>query len=523
MNKIISIEKAKKIVKENRLNGLKTVNVHGCFDMLHYGHVIYFEEAKKQGHVLLVSITPDRFVSKGPNRPFFDENARLKYVSSLEIVDFVVLNDEPDAINFLKTVAPDITARGSEYINLEEDITGKIRLEKKAIEDVGGRMIFTDGEVYSSTKMINNLGAGLNIEQLAYRNCLRKAISLSDVETSIKQLQNLSVLVIGDVILDEYTYCSCLGTVSKHSAISALYHDTELMSGGILAIKRHISKFSKCSELMSIIGGKNLDQCLRVNSNELQIDKLCLDPGAYTPHKRRFIATGYPNSISKMLNSDHSDHDVDTSNRLFEVSYLPTDGFSKEVKLDFVSAIEKRIKNYDIIVVADFGHGVIDKDLAYLIAENAKYLALNVQTNSANFGFNLFTKFPRTDFLCIDELELRLAFSDRVSDLHSLMSKASQTLQCSKVMVTRGRNGIVYLIDGDIKSGPALANNVTDPVGAGDAVLSIASLVSYNDNKGDLTLFSGIIAGMIGTSIRGNSSSIQKDHLIKNMRGFVQV
>ena len=113
-------------------NGLKTVNVHGCFDMLHYGHVVYFEEAKKYGQVLLVSITPDRFVSKGPNRPFFDENARLKYVSSLEIVDFVVLNDEPDAVNFLKTVAPDVTARGSEYINFDEDITNKIGLEKKS-------------------------------------------------------------------------------------------------------------------------------------------------------------------------------------------------------------------------------------------------------------------------------------------------------------------------------------------------------------------------------------------------------
>ena len=86
--------------------------------MLHYGHVA-IEEAKKYGQVLLVSITPDRFVSR-LNRPFFDENARLKYVSSLEIVDFVVLNDEPDAVNFLKTVAPDVTARGSEYINFEK-------------------------------------------------------------------------------------------------------------------------------------------------------------------------------------------------------------------------------------------------------------------------------------------------------------------------------------------------------------------------------------------------------------------
>ena len=104
---------------------------------------------------------------------------------------------------------------------------------------------------------------------------------------------------------------------------------------------------------------EKFDQCLEVNSKELQIDKLSLDPAVYTPHKRRFISTGYPNSISKMLNSDHSDYGLDTSNRLFK-SYLPT-GFQR-VKLEFVSVIEKSIKNYDIVVVTDFGHGVIDKD-----------------------------------------------------------------------------------------------------------------------------------------------------------------
>ena len=133
MTKIISIQTAQEIVKKYRSKKLKTVNVHGCFDMLHYGHIVYFEEAKKYGDILLVSITPDRFVEKGPNRPFFNETARLKYVASLEIVDFVVLNNEPDAVNFLKKVAPDITARGSEYKNFEDDVTGKIRLEKNGI------------------------------------------------------------------------------------------------------------------------------------------------------------------------------------------------------------------------------------------------------------------------------------------------------------------------------------------------------------------------------------------------------
>ena len=313
MAKIISIQKAQDVVNKNRLNGLKTVNVHGCFDMLHYGHIIYFEEAKKYGDILLVSVTPDRFIDKGPNRPFFNEAARLKYVASLEIVDFVVLNNEPDAINFLKTVAPDITARGGEYKHFEDDVTGKIALEKQAIEDAGGQMIFTDGEVFSSTKMLNNIGVGLNTDQKAYRDFLSKKYAIADINKNIDQLKDLSVLVIGDTILDEYTYCSCLGTVSKHSAISALYHDTEMMSGGILAIKKHISKLTVKSSLMTVIGGLNKEHCLNVDSEELKLKDLIIDPVAYTPHKRRFISTGYPNSISRMLNVNDN---VDTNNRL---------------------------------------------------------------------------------------------------------------------------------------------------------------------------------------------------------------
>ena len=71
--KIISLEEAKNLVASNKERRITTVNVHGCFDILHYGHILYFEEAKKKGDCLLVSVTPDRFIFKGPSRPFIKE------------------------------------------------------------------------------------------------------------------------------------------------------------------------------------------------------------------------------------------------------------------------------------------------------------------------------------------------------------------------------------------------------------------------------------------------------------------
>ena len=78
---------------------------------------------------------------------------------------------------------------------------------------------------------------------------------------------------------------------------------------------------------------------------------------------------------------------------------MPTSGFSPDIRSKFKSELENSLGNYDLVIVADFGHGLIDNEIASLICKKANYLALNVQTNSANFGFNLVTKFNKADFL----------------------------------------------------------------------------------------------------------------------------
>ena len=168
-DKIISLKEAADIVALNKASGIKTVNVHGCFDILHFGHILYFETAKKHGEKLLVSVTPDQYVFKGPNRPFMNEMARLKYIASLEIVDYVVLNDQEDALSFLQNVQPDLTARGIEYKELEKDVTGKISLELEVVKSYGGELIFIDEETYSSTKIINQLANNLTDIQRKYK------------------------------------------------------------------------------------------------------------------------------------------------------------------------------------------------------------------------------------------------------------------------------------------------------------------------------------------------------------------
>ena len=102
---------------------------HGVFDVLHIGHIKHFEQAKKIVDILVVSVTSDEFVKKGPNRPAFNQNLRMKAISSLEAIDFVVISNEKTAINNLKKIKPNFYIKGKEYKDASLDLTGEIKNE----------------------------------------------------------------------------------------------------------------------------------------------------------------------------------------------------------------------------------------------------------------------------------------------------------------------------------------------------------------------------------------------------------
>jgi len=129
---------------------------HGCFDIVHFGHLIHFNEAAKQVDVLVVSVTPDRYVNKGPTRPIFGEQHRVFFLSNLRSVDYVFLNDTPDAIHPLSTIGPDIYFKGADY--KEHKSEGYVR-EESFCSIKGIRLIHTAGDRFSSTETLRFLGA----------------------------------------------------------------------------------------------------------------------------------------------------------------------------------------------------------------------------------------------------------------------------------------------------------------------------------------------------------------------------
>lgn len=141
-------------LKKLKRAGKKIVLCHGCFDLMHPGHIKHFQAAKKMGDILVVTVTPDSYVNKGTERPVFNQNLRSECIAALECVDYVAINKWPTSVETLKVLKPDIYAKGQEFENLEDE-TGKIQKEYKVLKELGIQIQFTHEVVFSSTKLIN--------------------------------------------------------------------------------------------------------------------------------------------------------------------------------------------------------------------------------------------------------------------------------------------------------------------------------------------------------------------------------
>ena len=154
-SKIVSVAELAALTRQLRRDRQVVVQAHGTFDLLHLGHVRHLEAARSLGDVLVVTITADRFVNKGPGRPVFTEALRAEMLAALHLVSYVAIAEAPDAISAIHALQPSIYAKGNDYQNPEGDVTGKIRLEREAVEAHGGAVCFTDEMTFSSTELIN--------------------------------------------------------------------------------------------------------------------------------------------------------------------------------------------------------------------------------------------------------------------------------------------------------------------------------------------------------------------------------
>jgi len=150
---IVELEELEGVLRDLRSRGKRVVHCHGCFDLMHPGHIKYFQASKEMGDVLVVTVTPDIYVDKGPGRPVFNQFLRADSIAALECVDYVAINKWPTAEETLKLLKPDIYVKGQEFEKLE-DKTGKIQKQFEVVKEIGAELRFTHEIVFSSTELL---------------------------------------------------------------------------------------------------------------------------------------------------------------------------------------------------------------------------------------------------------------------------------------------------------------------------------------------------------------------------------
>lgn len=509
--KIISREDFPKIRDGLRSKNKKIVLCHGVFDLLHYGHIEHLQEAKAQGDALVVSVTAANFVNKGPGRPYFNDRQRMNFLASLEYVDYVLLSEAVTVHEIVKIVRPDIYVKGQEYAAAENDITGNIGPEREVVEKYGGKIYFTQGEVYSSTKLLNNFLGALPEEVLEMARSLRKKYGNDLAEQLRKMVDSfgdLNVLVIGDVIIDDYVFCKVQGLTTKDAAMSTRFDYMERYPGGALAIARHLAGFAGKVSLLSMTGGEP-DIAKLIGEIGGVEWKLVKDPRFITPVKRRYIKR-HP------LRQEYE--------KLFSVNkLLNTEGIKQVDYSQFYERLSGEVPKYDLVVVCDYGHGLLDDKAIGIIEGSARYLAVNCQTNSSNNGMNVISKYHRADAFVADERELRLPFGQTTEGNDVLLGQLSGKLKSAIAWVTLGADGALGLNKTEKVHIPAVTLHVKDTVGAGDAFYALASLGAVKELPADLATLAANVAGAIKTNLVGNSKPVAKVDLLKFMSTILNV
>jgi rfaE bifunctional protein kinase chain/domain len=496
--KIYNLEKLAATVSKLKANGKKIVHCHGVFDLMHIGHIRHFDQARRMGDVLLVTITPDRFVDKGPQRPAFTETLRAEAVASLDSVNFVAINEWPTAQETLRLLRPHIFVKGSEFENTASDLTGKIAQEEKVVKEIGAKLAFTEDIVFSSTNLINRYLSNLPDEIDEYLNLFRKRYRIQDILDVIDRMESLKVLVIGDTIIDEYQYCNPLGKSNKDPALTVHYQSHDIFAGGVLAVANHVAGFTENVKLVTVLGeNSSYEDFIRTQISDKIIPNFTFQSGAPTLVKRRYI-DGY------------------SFNKLFEVYIMQDSGISIEKDHQLTDKLKTDLSHYDIVIVADYGHGAISDEMVHTVCNGAKFLAVNTQANSGNRGFHTISRYPRADFVCIAEHELRLEMRKKSGQIRPMMEELSRKLKISKLVVTRGRNGCdVANNEEEFVGVPAFAQNVVDRVGAGDCFFSVTALAATQDVPIEVLGFIGNVAGGLAVGVLGNKKSIDKQ-AVKN-------
>jgi cytidyltransferase-like protein len=488
--------------EELRRRGQRIVQCHGTFDLIHPGHLVHFEEARALGDVLVVTVTGERFVNKGPGRPYFNDETRARWLAALRPVDYVVVIPHPAAIEAIACVRPHVYCKGREYAVAANDVTGNIADDVAAVERIGGDVRYVGSVVFSSTRLLNQHFEPYPPDVKAFCQQVAATCSPTELRTVVDRFEQLRVLIVGDIIFDRYATLEVQGLTSKSRILSGRFVRDEMQAGGALAVYRHIREFTPNVQLVSLVGEEPwLDALL---DQYIERDARLLVPSSSftTVVKERFVE---PQVAGKELG------------KLFSVNFVDRARPDSAAIRRILDRLEAHTAEADVVLVMDFGHGVLAPQVRAYLEESAPLLAVNCQTNSNNHGFNILNRrYRRADVFSLDETEMTLAIGRQELDYRQDLASLAADLKSRYAWLTRGvTETLGWHSSGDFCSCAPFERSIVDTLGAGDAFCAVAALAATAGLPLDLATFMGQLSGALAVKVVGNSEPVRKPRFMK--------
>ncbi|MFZ5806237.1 MAG: PfkB family carbohydrate kinase [Verrucomicrobiota bacterium] len=496
--KIKTREELKKILGPRpRLK--KVIMCHGTFDLVHPGHVRHLIYAKSKADILVASLTSDSHITKAHHRPFVPQALRAMNLAALEIVDYVMIDNQPKPLNNIKYLQPDYFAKGYEYS--KDGVHPKTQEEIDALNSYGGELLFTPGDiVYSSSFIIENEPPNIAADKL-HALLEGEGLTFDCVKKALKSFAGIKVHVVGDMIVDSYTYGTLIGGNIKTPTFSLRFDRQVDYVGGAGIVAKHMKQAGADVTLTTLLGEDGLKNFVLKDLEEFGVKVNAVTSATRPTTQKNVITTqGY-----RMLKLDKLDNQP-ISEKMLEAftTYLKT-------------------TPADVVVFSDFRHGIFSlATISKLIAAMPKR-ALKVADSQVASRWGNILEFQGFDLITPNEREARFALGDQDSTIRPLALDLYKKAKCKNLILKLGNKGILtyrapssevrafFTID-------SFVDQLVDAVGAGDALLAYATLCLAKKRNGKgivLASILGSIAAALACEHDGNNPVNPNDVLRK--------
>ncbi|MBC7772130.1 MAG: adenylyltransferase/cytidyltransferase family protein [Pyrinomonadaceae bacterium] len=499
-SKVLTLAALLKLREGARAEGKAVVQCHGCFDIVHPGHIRHLRQARSEGDILLVSITGDSEMKKGTGRPLIPEELRAENLAALSFVDWVYVEERPTAAELLSEVKPDVYVKGREY---ELNIDPRFQAERAAVENGGGRVVFSSGDVvFSSTSLI----AAMENSVDPYEKRLRQLLAMDELcgeklTRLVAAFRGKRVVVVGETILDTYFLCDRPDVAGESPIMTLRPIERRGYDGGAAIIARHLAAMGAEPILITGISldteGEDLTRRLALEGVEVR----SIETGRKLPEKQRYLV-----GAQKVMKLD-----------LVEPFTLDAATQDQLVGLAMDAASEGG--PCDAAIIADFGQGLLSPGMVSRLCRELRPVSRVLSGDVSGKRASL-RMMHGMDLLCPSETEARAAFQSHTDGLPSLAWRVVRKTGAKAVVITMGADGLIgfspsapspasstsdgYASQVTGEHVPALGTHAVDALGCGDALLATATLALCSGASLLAASFLGSIAAAVEAQRLGN-------------------